>query len=226
MTYKCSVCSTEFKGKRHKESKRVYCSVKCFKAKPIKWTTKDCLVCSKTFRTSPNWIKRGGGKYCSWTCSAASKRKQKIQRACEQCLTVFTVKPCAIKYNASRFCSSECSNDNKIGKMPYECKAEKNPNWKGGIQFAPYPFEFNDSLKQRIRQRDGYSCQHCNMSNEEHILVYGYELVIHHMDYVKENCSELNLITTCIACNSRANFNREHWTEYFKNKLQGASHEV
>ena len=211
MTYKCSACKKEFTGKRHKKSRFVCCSLKCWYSKPKRWTEKQCLVCSKTFRTSPNWIKRGGGKYCSWKCSSLSKVKEKIERACEVCLTVFTVRPCAIKYNASRFCSHKCADKGNMGENHYF--------WKGGVSFLPYPPAFNQELKDGVRKRDGYVCQGCGMENEEHILLYNYDLTIHHIDYVKENCSKDNLITACHQCNSRANFNREHWTEFFKQKM-------
>ena len=225
MKYTCSVCSAEFVGKRHKESRRVYCSVKCFKIRPRKWTERNCLACLKAFRTSPNWIKRGGGKYCSWRCNGLAK-SQKIAKSCELCSTVFTVKPSTLKHNASRFCSHECARIGSLGVEKPSIQGEKSHFWKGGIQFDEYPSEFNSRLKDEIRFRDGYVCQGCGMENEEHILLYGYNLTIHHIDYVKFNCSKSNLITTCTQCNSRANFNKEHWIEYFTQKLQGAANEL
>jgi len=98
-------------------------------------------------------------------------------------------------------------------------KGNKNPNWKNGISKLPYSFEFNEKLKLKIRKRDDYICQKCGMTEEEHLIVYGKVLTIHHIDYNKENCEEDNLITTCSECNSRVNFNRNYWTEYFKNLI-------
>ncbi len=82
----------------------------------------------------------------------------------------------------------------------------------------PYPSEFTQSLKDRIRERDNYECQNCHMTEEEHIIVYGRVLDIHHIDYNKENCNENNLITTCKQCNNRANYNRKYWQNKF-NKI-------
>ena len=56
------------------------------------------------------------------------------------------------------------------------------------------------------------------MTEEEHIIVLGEALTVHHIDYDKENCKENNLITLCKQCNSRVNFNRKYWTNYFKSK--------
>ena len=44
-------------------------------------------------------------------------------------------------------------------------------------------------------------------------------LVIHHIDYTKENCATDNLITLCISCNSRANHKRESWKKFYKRVL-------
>jgi hypothetical protein len=95
----------------------------------------------------------------------------------------------------------------------------KNSNWKGGISKEPYAFEFNTTLKEKIRKRDNYQCQNkeCNMTEEEHLIVYGKVLYIHHIDYVKKNCKEENLVSLCNQCNSRVNFNREYWKKYFNN---------
>jgi 5-methylcytosine-specific restriction endonuclease McrA len=97
---------------------------------------------------------------------------------------------------------------------------DKNPNWHGGTENFPYPFEFNEELKEFIRNRDNYECQNCSMTEEEHLIVTGMVLHIHHIDYNKDNCNEDNLITLCNSCNSRANFNRDYWLNYYQIKLQ------
>ncbi|KKM18630.1 hypothetical protein LCGC14_1663750 [marine sediment metagenome] len=92
-------------------------------------------------------------------------------------------------------------------------------NYKGGLSKFPYPLEFNDKLKEQIRKRDNYECQCCNITEEEHLIVYGQVLSIHHIDYDKLNCKEENLIALCNQCNLRANYNRDYWKKYYKNKI-------
>lgn len=41
-------------------------------------------------------------------------------------------------------------------------------------------------------------------------------MVVHHIDYNKQNNNPENLITLCNRCNSKVNFNREYWTQYFQ----------
>lgn len=173
-----------------------------------------CLQCSVEFTTYPNWIKRGGGKFCSKICQGLSERVRS-ERECHYCGEIFTVTPSQIKYNKSKYCSHKCSDTSQIGKKRPNCAGEKHPGWLGGISRMPYPFNFNDELKESIRKRDNYICQLCGLTDEEHVLIYGYSLVIHHIDYVKDNTTESNLIASCIQCNSKVNFNREHWTDYF-----------
>ena len=90
---------------------------------------------------------------------------------------------------------------------------EKNNNWRGGLSFLPYPPEFNNVLKQCIFDRDGSSCILCDN-------VFSKRNSVHHIDYDKENCDPVNLITTCRSCNSRVNANREYWQEYFTDLME------
>lgn len=86
---------------------------------------------------------------------------------------------------------------------------ENNPSWSGGVSNDPYPFEFDEALKEFIRNRDGYACQFCGETGEGS----GKKLPVHHIDYDKSNLDLSNLITLCNSCNSRANFNRGFWKE-------------
>jgi len=96
-------------------------------------------------------------------------------------------------------------------------RGPSHPNWKGGISLEPYGPEFNEDLKEKIRARDGYRCQLCGMSEEEHKKKFGESLNVHHIDYNKKNNCPSNLITLCRRCHAATGFNREFW----KNLLEG-----
>jgi 5-methylcytosine-specific restriction endonuclease McrA len=98
-------------------------------------------------------------------------------------------------------------------------KGNHNPNWKDGKTLEIYPSKFNDELKESIRRRDNYICQNCGMTEEEHLIVVGRIIEVHHIDYNKQNCKENNLITLCYACNTRANFNRDYWHDFYQQKI-------
>lgn len=97
----------------------------------------------------------------------------------------------------------------KIGESH---RGEKSPNWRGGLSLHGYPPEFNQMLRNEIKERDNYQCQQCHQTEEE----AGYPLCVHHIDYDKNNNDPANLITLCNVCHSQTNFSREEWTDYFK----------
>lgn len=106
-------------------------------------------------------------------------------------------------------------SDEMRKKCSKNSKGENNPAWKGGMSFEPYTIEFNDELKELIRLRDGFRCQLCSCPQEENLR----KLAIHHIDYIKKNCNLSNLISLCMSCHTKTQFNRSKWQEYFTNKL-------
>lgn len=98
-------------------------------------------------------------------------------------------------------------------------KGKNNSNYIDGRSYEKYPREFNVKLKEFIRKRDNDICKKCNMTQEEHFIVFGRNIEVHHIDYDRKNCNENNLITLCKQCNLRINRNRDYWKEFFKNKL-------
>jgi hypothetical protein len=80
-----------------------------------------CPICGTTFEAHPSEVKRGGGRYCSYVCSAEAARRRvkavqapqprqpKVERTCETCLKVFLVYPYrASSARPARFCSDVC----------------------------------------------------------------------------------------------------------------------
>jgi hypothetical protein len=112
----------------------------------------------------------------------------------------------------------DCRGDKNPNFGATWMKAEGNPNWLGGCT-STYPWYFNDELKNNIRKRDSYKCRECGIIEDEHIIIYREKLHIHHIDYNKMNCKENNLITLCLKCNVKANYNRDFWTNYFNNTM-------
>ena len=81
-----------------------------------------------------------------------------------------------------------------------------NHNWRGGKSFEPYCQEmYIKEFKDSIKECDGYKCQNPHCWGKCIILC------VHHINYNKKNCQPANLITLCLSCNVRANYNREFW---------------
>ncbi len=87
---------------------------------------------------------------------------------------------------------------------------ERHWNWQNGKSYEPYSVDWTKTLKRAIKERDRYTCQICNSEGK----------VVHHIDYDKKNCNSNNLITLCLSCHIKTNYNRENWIKYFKNKVR------
>lgn len=87
---------------------------------------------------------------------------------------------------------------------------EQHPSWKGGIAYEPYCNVWGDEeFKKDIKKRDDYKCQNSDCWGKTD------RLCVHHIDYDKKNCHPNNLLTLCLSCNARANFNRKFWESKF-----------
>jgi hypothetical protein len=102
-----------------------------------------------------------------------------------------------------------------ISSTHADFSGNNNPAWLGGRSFEPYGVEFNNKLKESIRKRDNHQCQECHQTEKE----LGYRLYVHHIDYDKKNNKPVNLISLCCSCHAQTGFNRNDWSNYFKNKI-------
>lgn len=90
----------------------------------------------------------------------------------------------------------------------YGKNGELNTNWRGGISFDPYCWQFNKKLKDEIKIKHNYICFNCKEQYDSG------NLCIHHIDYDKNdlcNGKKWSLLPLCRKCNSSANFNRWWW---------------
>jgi len=78
-------------------------------------------------------------------------------------------------------------------------------------EFSEYSQDFTDYLKKSIRDRDNHECQVCHIKEED----LDRKLDVHHIDYNKMNCNEENLISLCLSCHVKTNYDRDYWFAYF-----------
>lgn len=105
-------------------------------------------------------------------------------------------------------------------KISEALKGENAPHWIDGRSFLPYPSDFNNALKNKIKERDNYCCLVCSCLEEEHKQKYNQRLHAHHINYNKKDSRERNLVTTCIICNITANYDRDTWQEFFEERMR------
>lgn len=128
-------------------------------------------------------------------------------------------KPSAFKgKHHSEITKEKISEGNKNKVMTKEARRKMSLAAGGtGIPHEnnDYPIEYTNYLRQKIRKRDNYICQLCNITEEEYLSIYNTVLDAHHIDYDKQNNLEENLICLCHKCNMKANKNRNYWFAYF-----------
>jgi hypothetical protein len=116
-----------------------------------------------------------------------------------------------LKANKTSFKKGRYRSKEEIEKAKNNHNGELHWNWKGGISCEPYCEQWSDKeYKESIKERDGYKCLNPECDKNNHILC------IHHIDYNKKNCHPLNLITVCISCNAKANYNRKWHKSWYQ----------
>lgn len=195
-----------------------------------------CLECKQEFKTFPAWVRKGGGKHCSYRCMGdARKGRATYIRTPQQNAKMSLIKKAEDQtLNRARFLVINANKKGKTLEELYPDKAmqlrefhrqqtaEKNPNWRGGKTRNKYPYVFH-RLRSTIIVRDAGKCQGCDMTDEEHKTTFlkGTGLTVHHIDYNKDNNDPSNLITLCVWCNSKANSRRKEWQIFYQSKLAG-----
>jgi len=91
---------------------------------------------------------------------------------------------------------------------------KNHPSYKNGKSKEPYPIDWNNKLKEFIRNRDK-KCQICGMSRNVHKKYYKRDLSVHHIDRDKDNLDHINLICLCFYHHLKIQFIQEHLRDYF-----------
>jgi len=86
-----------------------------------------------------------------------------------------------------------------------------NPQWKDGMSYLPYPPEFNNKYKERVRYRFNNTCYLCARSKEAN---NNRNMSVHHIDYNKgTTCNEKSwkFVPLCNSCSTKVNYERWYW---------------
>lgn len=163
-----------------------------------------CVDCNKTLSDYKS-------KRCT-TCYHKAQIKIKITYCCMDCGDKISLPTACYGNGRCQKCSHTGSLHSRLGvKLSKKTKGKISKTLKGrftgkdsphyvhGQGNFPYPNEFSDTLKTKIRKRDNNKCQKCGKLEKDHFR----KLDIHHIDYNKFNCDELNLISLCTGCHIR-----------------------
>ena len=100
-----------------------------------------------------------------------------------------------------------------IFKMSESHMGENNSAYVDGSCLSLYHSNFNESFKQKIRDRDNHQCQICFILEEDK----DKKLDVHHIHYDKDNdCNnDADFVSLCTSCHAKIQWNREFWEQYF-----------
>lgn len=218
----CETCGTTFtvwaSTRRHAEAQGWtpgrFCSVACaergdYRRQRGGRTEVPCDYCG-TMLSRIN-ARLNGRQYCDMQCYTAHRRQMKIERY---------TKPCVVCGELLTLRDGETiPNFRKRLTCSEACRIERYVDTRCGEEGPDrtYPPEFNDVLRERIRDRDGYACQECGVI-EDGTRVHD----VHHIDYDKHNCDESNLITLCLSCHRKTtnSSKRNQWVTRYQRLME------
>ena len=96
---------------------------------------------------------------------------------------------------------------------------KNNHFWRDGSTRDWYPPEFNEALKQAVRERDGFICVLCGEPQN------GRALDVHHIDGDKHNNEMTNLISLDSSCHSivHARGDSDYWRVGFQQMMKASN---
>jgi hypothetical protein len=208
VTIYCGYCNKEFVVP-YGERNRLYCGKSCqsksiFRAKTA-LNKSECQECKKEF------THYGSRILCSVECNAKYLSKARIgennpawkddneSTICLNCNEKFTYNRDGLQKERERkYCSLSCARKQTIKQI--HSKSEK----------SIYPFGYRKKFKE-IRNRFNNCCALCgNMPTNE-------KLSVHHINYIKTDMSDNNLIPLCRRCHSKTNSrDRYFWQTLFR----------
>lgn len=181
---------------------------------------KICIQCGIEYQVP---ISREKSRFCSMRCVGKSQKgiatgrpgnsgknpkpSRMVTKLCLECGSEYKVPPSVVHRH---FCCSRKCQGRRRAKLQ---SGPNNPNWNDGVSLLPYPFEWRE-IREAIKQRDGYECFGLECRRVD------TRIVVHHIDYDKNNCDERNLITLCSSCNTIANFDRPQWMEAYQELMR------
>lgn len=210
----CPICGKFFYQKQlRKFYIQKYCSKKCIPAWNKNLTKETDERVMKYAIKSGKFLRKYVKKYGSWRkgkkFGPSPLRGKKLSVDHRRKLSKAKLGKKTWNFGLRKETNEKISKYFSLNRM-----GKRNPNWTDGKSKEPYALEFNDELREFIRKRDRFICQNinCGISQKECLR----KLTIHHIDYDKKNNDPINLIALCASCNSKVNFNRKYWKNYYE----------
>ena len=216
----CFHCRKSFVKYRSHIAKRTFCSRACV----------DLGLPRPVGKNHPMW--KGGTSQPPACQICGHQTGDRVSKRCRSCyIKTWADQTIHPRWNGGKPICKDCGIQINYGLSPRRCRdcndkyrtGPNNPFWKGGISKFPYPIEFNKRLKHVVKTRDGFHCGICGIPEHAYKQRTGKVLAVHHVNYKKNDCRLVNLLTTCNPCNSRMNANRSYWKIYCRKLVKEVS---
>ena len=161
----------------------------------MKTIEKECLCCKKTFQAVLREVKRGGGQYCTRSCSSKANGQKVKASLIPNCICAF----CGISFyrgktkkeiskSGLQFCSRICKDTGQ--------RVESNI-----LAIQPNHYGEGKTRYRDIAFRDyPHKCNRCGWKEIKDILE------VHHKDCNRENNKAENLEILCPLCHSKHHY--------------------
>ena len=218
-SFVCEQCGSEF---QRKWLKAKFCSRECQRQWQLSVTWEDRIGKEKANRIrKKRSIQVSGDNNPTKNPDVAKKVSKSLKRHLEEYDRSGDRNPFYGKHHTDEF--KQRQSENKKGAWAYNeeqykrlCertpKGKDHPLWRGGCSKHPYAIGFTKLLKESVKESFDKKCIICDEA--------GKKLVIHHIDYNKNNHSIENLIPLCIVCHGKTNYHRESWIVFFEQLLK------
>lgn len=192
---------------RYEGHEKHYCSIDCSNEKIRK--TVVCDNCGAELVRRPKRV--NDRNFCDFGCHTEFQRGENHPNAtlehvpCNYCGEENPIP----EWKRDRFPNHYCDGDCYAAFLRESgCMlGENNPSWVDGK--STYGEGWHEEKKAAVRERDGYECQGCDLTQEAHKEMYGRALSVHHItparmfdDPVRRNAMD-NLVALCMACHRR-----------------------
>jgi hypothetical protein len=215
----CTNCGTDFQRLKSRlgETDEFYCEESCqYAYRSEEWqgdghpmwkggnVTIYCEFCGDPKEVKPATAKHESrGRFCSRECSYKARRVDRVTVECFWCEETFERVP----WLAGRHDREVCPDGDCLSEFLSSIRrGEDNPAWEGGA--IEYYGPSWDERSSAIRERDGYECVVCGMSQSDHRDEFGSLLPVHHIvpyrnfDDDSRAHADGNLITLCRVCHA------------------------
>jgi 5-methylcytosine-specific restriction endonuclease McrA len=171
----------------------------------------ECAWCQNEI-TRPTWrVNKFEHQFCDVDCKGSYysanpselHEKNRVTVYCATCGDRKDIIPAQAARSEHHFCNQECKGEWWSNNIT----GEDHPNWEGG--YEPYYGPNWVQKRRETRERDGFQCYLCGVTEGASMLIHGRKLSVHHVTRINdfENPAEANelrnLLTLCTFCHQR-----------------------